>query len=205
MASNQGSLATWISEMARRLPDLSPAALASLVAGMTTKEVEAAVGCYHRPNVFQGRRYYVWIGSGGMLRAFFNGPNGTLSTAILDVPEEQRVLNLNGNLRRRIKNCTINRVWYCIACRKRYRGSALPPLACPICHEACEHVALGIAVPPPKRVKLWDRFWVKYKAERSLVDAYALGQLRENVKLEILGMDLKGKPPSKRQRRQGNE
>jgi hypothetical protein len=177
----------------RRLPDLSPAALGRLVAGITPKEVEAVIGRYHRPNVYQGRRYYAWIGNGGMLRAFFHGPGGTLSNAILDVPEEQRVLNLGGNARRRRRTCTITRMWYCIACRKRYRGSALPQLLCPICQEECEHVTLGIAVPPPKRTKLWDEFWVKYKAEKSLLDAYALGELRYNLKLEILGIELKGK------------
>jgi hypothetical protein len=31
-----------------------------------------------------------------MLRAFFDGPGGTLSRAVLDVPEEQRVLDLVG-------------------------------------------------------------------------------------------------------------
>ncbi len=78
------------------LPDLSPAALARLVAGMTPAEVEAVIGPYHRPNLYHGRKYYAWIGDGGMLRAFFDGPGGTLSRAVLDVPEEQRVLDLVG-------------------------------------------------------------------------------------------------------------
>jgi hypothetical protein len=78
------------------LPDLSSAALGRLVAGMTAAEVEAIVGPYHRPNVCRGRRYYAWIGDGAMLRAFFDGPGGTLSAAVLDVPEEQRALDLSG-------------------------------------------------------------------------------------------------------------
>src|SRR5947209_3518899 len=79
-----------------RLPDLSPAALGRLEAGMTPAEVEAVVGPYHRPNLYRGRRYYAWIGEGAMLRAFFDGPGGTLSVAVLDVPEKQRVLDLTG-------------------------------------------------------------------------------------------------------------
>ena len=78
-----------------RVPDLSPAALGRLVAGMTPTEVEAVVGPYHRPNLYRGRRYYAWIGEGAMLPAFFDGPCGTLSAAVLDVPEEQRRLDLS--------------------------------------------------------------------------------------------------------------
>ena len=88
------------------LPDLSPGALGRLVAGMTTDEVEAIIGRFHRPNVYQGRRYYAWIGDGAMLRAFFDGPDGTLSRAVLDVPEEQRILDLGGSGHRRTKPCT---------------------------------------------------------------------------------------------------
>jgi hypothetical protein len=82
------------------LPDLSPTALGRLVAGMTTEQVEAVVGRYHRPNLYRGRPYYAWIGDGAMLRAFFHGPGGTLSKAVLDVPEEQRVLDLGGGSHR---------------------------------------------------------------------------------------------------------
>jgi hypothetical protein len=88
----------------KSLPDLAPTALGRLVAGMTTKKVEAVIGRYHRPNLYHGRRYYAWIGNGAMSRAFFDGPGGTLSKAILDVAEEQRVLDLRGDVRRRIKN-----------------------------------------------------------------------------------------------------
>jgi hypothetical protein len=185
----------------RRLPNLAPSALGCLVEGMTRKEVEAVVGRYHRPNLYEGRRYYAWISDGGMMRAFFEGPAGTLSKVVVDVAEEQRVLALRGNLRQRIKNCTIIRTWNCITCRRRFRCSALPPLVCPACHEVCEQVPCGIKVPTPRRTKAWDEFWTRYKAERELLDAYAAGELRENVKLEIFRIHLKPKVPEKRGRR----
>lgn len=175
----------------RSTPNLAPAALSRLVEGMTRLEVESVIGRYLRPNLYEGRRFYAWIGDGGMLRAFFEGPAGTLSRAVLDVAEEQRVLALRGSLRQRIKNCTIIRTWNCIRCRRRFRCSALPPLVCPICHEVCEHVPSGIKVPTPRRTKAWDQFWTRYKAERALLDAYAAGELRESVKLEIIGIHLK--------------
>jgi hypothetical protein len=184
----------------RSLANLAPAALGCLVEGMTTKEVETVIGRYHRPNLYEGRRYYAWIGDGGMLRAFFDGPAGTLSKAILDVAEEQRVLALRGNIRQRIKNCTIIRTWNCIACRRRYRCSALPPLVCSTCHQACEHVPLGIEVPPPRRSKVWDEFWTQYKAERSLLDAYTRGELQRSVKLAVFGIHLRVKSKETRQR-----
>jgi hypothetical protein len=176
-------------------------ALGRLVAGMTKKEVEAVVGRYHRPNLYQGRRYYAWIAEGAMLSAFFDGLGETLSGAILDVPYEQRVLDLSGGLARRIKNCTVHQVWNCIGCRRRYRRSAVPPFVCPICLEACEHVPPGIAVPGPQRVKLWDEFWTKYKAESSLLFTYAAGELRQNVNLEIFGVKLPRTLPGGRRRR----
>jgi len=183
------------------LPNLAPTALGRLVEGMTPMEVEAVVGRYHRPSLYEGRRYYAWIGNGGMLRAFFKGPGGTLSKVILDVAEEERVLALCGSLRQRIKNCTIIRTWNCIKCRRRFRCSALPPLVCPTCHEVCEHVPFEIKVPPPSRTKAWDEFWMQYKAERALLDAYTAGELRECVKLKIFGIQLKPKVSAKGGRR----
>src|SRR5262249_23928429 len=112
------------------------------------------------------------------------------------VAEEQRALDLRGNLRRRIKNCTINRVWYCVPCRKRYRCSALPPFVCPLCARACERALLGVSVPPPK-LRSWDAFWAGYKTEVSLLDTYSRGELRENVKLKILGIRLTAKGSAK--------
>jgi hypothetical protein len=94
-----------------RLPDLSPAALSRLVSGMTTDEVEAIVGCFHRPNLYEGREYFAWIGEGGMLRAFFNGPGRTLSAAVLDVAEERRPLDLGPDPRRRARQATIMQTW----------------------------------------------------------------------------------------------
>ena len=48
------------------LPDLSPAALARLVAGMTPAEVEAVIGPYHRPNLYHGR---IGLSSASVARA----------------------------------------------------------------------------------------------------------------------------------------
>src|SRR5260370_36689868 len=141
------------------------------------------------------------MGDGAMLRAFFDGPGGTLSKAILDVPEEHRVLYLCGDVRRRIRNCTDNRLWNCVRCRKRYRCSAIPAFVCPICHETCEHVPWGIRVPMPRRIKAWDHFWTQFKAEKSLLDAYCHGKLRDKVKLEIFDIELKGKTSATRKRR----
>jgi len=184
-----------------KLPNLTPAALGRLAAGMSTGEVEAVIGRFHRPNRYRGRPYYAWIGDGAMLRAFFDGPGGTLSKALLDVAEEHRVLDLRGDVRRRIKRCTINRVWSCISCRKSYRRSAVPAFVCPICHQQCQRVPPGIRVPTPKRVKAWNEFWTQYKAEKSLLDTYSRGELREKVKLEIFDIELKGKLRTKRRRR----
>jgi hypothetical protein len=61
---------------------------------MTPAQVEAILGPYLRPNVYRGRTFFAWIGEGAMLRAFFDGPGGTLARAVLDVPEKQRVLDL---------------------------------------------------------------------------------------------------------------
>ena len=177
--------------------------MSRLVAGMSTEEVEAVIGRYHRPNLYQGRPYYAWISDGAMLRAFFDGPGQTLSAAVLDVPAEQRMLDLCGDVRRRIERCTINLLWRCITCRKSYRRSAVPAFVCPICHEACEYVPRGIRVPTPRRIKAWDEFWTQYKAEKSLLNAYCLGELRENVKLTIFDIELKGKQSTKQERRPG--
>ena len=173
------------------LPDLSPAALGRLVAGMTTEQVEAIVGRYHRPNLHQGRPYFAWIGEGAMLRAFFDGPGGTLSRAVLDVPEEHRALDLSEHRRRRRWRCTIIQTWYCVPCRKQYRHSQSGrAVVCPTCRGPCERVSSGIRVPSPKRMKAWDEFWEQYGAEKSLLDAYLRGELREAVKLELFNIKL---------------
>jgi hypothetical protein len=173
------------------LPDLSPTALSRLVAGMTTDEVEAVVGRFHRPNLHEGRPYFAWIGEGAMLRAFFNGPGGTLSAAVLDVPEEQRALDLGADPGRRIRRSTIIQTWYCVPCRQRYRepqtGRAV---LCVACNRACDRVTSGIRVPSPKHEKAWDKFWDEYRAEKELLDAYARGELREAIKLELFNIQL---------------
>jgi hypothetical protein len=184
----------------KRWPDLSPNALCRLVTGMTPDEVENVVGRYHRPNLYEGRRYYAWIGEGGMLRAFFDGPDGTPSGAVLDVAEERRVLALSGNARSRLKNCTITRKWTCIPCRKLFRRPAIPALFCPTCGVACNRVPPGIQVPKPSRRQAWEAFWVQFKTEESLLDAYARGVLREDAKLEIMGIQLKAQVVTKRKR-----
>src|SRR6266404_3057288 len=159
------------------LPDLSPAALSRLVAGMTTDEVEAVVGRFHRPNLYEGREYFAWIGEGGMLRAFFNGPGRTLSAAVLDTADEQRSLDLGPNLRRRARQSTIMQTWYCVPCRQRYRQpQSGRPVLCTVCGGACERAI--IRVPSPKYSKAWDKFWVQYRAEMELLDAYGRGELR---------------------------
>ena len=102
------------------LPDFSPAALSRLRAGMTTDEVEAIVGRFHRPNLHEGREYFVWIGEGGMLRAFFNGPGRTLSAAVLDTAEAQRPRYLGPDRRRRRRQSSVMQTWYCVPCRQRH-------------------------------------------------------------------------------------
>jgi hypothetical protein len=77
-----------------KVPDLSPRKLRRLRIGMTRAQVEAILGPYLRPNVHEGRTFFAWIGEGAMLRAFFDGPGGTLARAVLDVPDEQRALDL---------------------------------------------------------------------------------------------------------------
>jgi hypothetical protein len=146
------------------LPDLSPTALSRLVAGMTTDDVEAVVGHFHRPNLHEGHPYFAWIGEGAMLRAFFKGAGGTLSAAILDVPDEQRVLDLGTDPSRRLQRSTIMQTWYCIPGRQRRRQPQSGRLVvCAACNGACEQVVSGIRVPSPKHTKAWDKFWGQYR------------------------------------------
>lgn len=173
------------------LPDLSPAALSQLVAGMSMDQVEAIVGRYHRPNRHQNREYFAWIGEGGMLRAFFHGPGQTLSAAVLDVPEEQRSLDLGPNFRRRKQRSTIMQTWYCLPCRQKYRhpqsGRAV---ICAVCGGVCERPVTGIRIPSPKHARAWDKFWLQYRAEKQLIDAYARGEVREAVNLDLFKLVL---------------
>jgi hypothetical protein len=173
------------------LPDLSPTALNRLVAGMTTDEVEAIVGCFHGPNLYEGREYCAWIGEGAMLRAFFDGPGRTLSAAVLDTAEEQRSLDLGPDPCRRTRQATIIQTWYCVPCRQRYQQPQSGRAAiCAVCSGACERPVGGIRVPSPKHSKAWNKFWVQYQAEKALLDAYGRGELREAVKLELLNIEL---------------
>jgi hypothetical protein len=45
-------------------------------------------------------------------------------------------------------------------------------------------------VPSPKRTKAWDEFWAKYKAEKALLEAFHRGELKQDVSLELLNMQL---------------
>lgn len=180
-------------------PDLSPGALGQLVAGMTTDQVEAIIGRFHRPNLHEGRPYFAWIGAGGMLRALFNGSGGTLSAAVLNVPEEQRALDLGEDARRRKRRATIMQTWYCVPCRRRYRQpQSGSPVVCAVCHRECERPVTGIRVPSPEHTRAWDRFWGQYRTEQEVLDAYGRGQLREALKLEIFNIEL---PRRRRTRR----
>jgi hypothetical protein len=173
------------------LPDLSPDTLGLLVVGLTTDQVEAIVGPFHRPNLYQGRRYYAWIGNGAMLRAIFDGPDGTLSAAILDVSEEQRSLDLGENTQRRMRRATIKQTWYCVPCRKRYRQpQSGREVVCAACNEICECVLSGIRVPSPKHPTAWNKFWEQYRREQELLDAYGRGEIQEAVKLELFNIEL---------------
>ncbi len=180
-------------------PDLSPAALGRLVAGMTPDEVEAIVGRFHHPNLHDGREYWAWIGAGGMLRAFFKGPGKTLSAAVLDVPEEQRPLDLGPDARRRVRQATIMQTWYCVPCRRRHRQpQSGRPVTCAACGGECERPAAGIRVPAPRYAQAWDRFWVQYRAEAALLDAYGRGEEQGPVQLKLFGLML---PKRRRTRR----
>ena len=173
------------------LPDLSPAALSRLTAGMTTDEVETVVGRFHRPNLHDGREYFAWIGESGMLRAYFKGPDRTLSAAILDVPEEQRQLDLGPDARRRRRQATIMQTWHCVPCRQRYhQPQSGRAVVCPECGGPCERPVSGIRVPAPRYAKAWDKFWVQYRAEAALLDAYGRGEEQGPVRLELFDVTL---------------
>jgi hypothetical protein len=72
---------------------------------------------------------------------------------------------------------------------------------CPTCHGPCEYVHWKIRVPSPQRIKAWDEFWSKYKAEKSLLDMFHRGELREDVTLELLNMQLYARVRTKADRR----
>ena len=67
---------------------------------------------------------------------------------------------------------------------------AITAVACSTCHGLCEYVHSKIRVPSPKRIKAWDEFWSKYRAEKSLLDAFHRGELRHDVTLELLNVPL---------------
>ncbi len=84
------------------------------------------------------------------------------------------------------------RTWVCVPCRKSYRRSQdVTSLQCPSCKAVCEYVHWKVRIPSPKRSKEWSHFWKKYREEKSLLEAYHRGELREDVSLEILNMVLR--------------
>lgn len=83
------------------------------------------------------------------------------------------------------------RTWVCLTCRKSYRRSQeVLSLHCPRCDTVCEYVHSKIRIPSPRRLKAWEEFWEKYKAEKTLLAAFERGELRQNVELTILNMRL---------------
>lgn len=76
-------------------------------------------------------------------------------------------------------------------CGKSYRRDQLvESVTCALCHEPCEYVYWKIHIPSPSKQKAWKEFWQKYRAEKSVLDRYHLGEQREDVHLEILNMHL---------------
>ena len=63
-------------------------------------------------------------------------------------------------------------------------------MICPICGETCEYVDWKIRIPSPKRVKQWDEFWETYKAEKRLLADFHANPNAEEVKLELLNLQL---------------
>lgn len=83
------------------------------------------------------------------------------------------------------------RTWVCVPCRKSYRRSQeVQSVRCPTCKAACEGVHWKIRIPSPKRRKVWEEFWDKYRAEKALLDAHQRGELGRSVRLELLNKEL---------------
>ena len=88
------------------------------------------------------------------------------------------------------------RTWVCVPCGKSYRRRQdVEAVRCAHCHGECEQVHWKIRIPSPKNRRAWDKFWVDYRAEKALVKAWQNGELRENVLLPILRMQLHVKSP----------
>ena len=83
------------------------------------------------------------------------------------------------------------RTWVCVPCRKSYRRAQDVQLVrCPTCGSECEYVHWKTRIPSPRRPKVWAEFWDKYRAEKATLDAFHRGELREQVRLELLNMVL---------------
>jgi hypothetical protein len=126
-----------------------------------------------------------------MLMGSASATGEPVSDAVLDVPEEQRRLDLGPDARRRVRQATIMQTWCCVPCRQRYRqpqsGRAV---VCAACGGPCERPVSGIRVPAPRYAKAWDRFWAQYRVEVALLDAYGRGEAQGPVRLELFGLML---------------
>ena len=90
------------------------------------------------------------------------------------------------------------RTWVCVECGKSYRRPQnLQSLRCPTCKEECEYIHWKIRIPSPKRPKVWKEFRVKYRAEVALLKAFHRGELREDVRLDLLNMILHVTPSNR--------
>src|SRR5579885_1416069 len=88
-------------------------------------------------------------------------------------------------------NAMSNRTWACIDCGKTYRRNQnVASVRCAICSNFCEYVHWKIRVPSPKNRKTWEKFWLRYKAEKRLLAEYHASGRRMSVHLEILNLDL---------------
>lgn len=83
------------------------------------------------------------------------------------------------------------RTWVCVPCERSYRRNQnIESLDCPNCGKQCEYVHWKIRIPSSRRRKEWNAFWAKYRAEKALLRRYERGELRDNVRLELLNMVL---------------
>jgi hypothetical protein len=158
---------------------------------MTTDEVEVIVGRFHRPNLDDGRKHFAWIGEDGMLRAFFDAPDRTLSDAVLSVVEEDRTLDLGPDALRRVRQATIIQTRFCVPCRQRYQHpQSGRRMMCPACGNECDLASAGILVPSPGDEDPWNRFWSQYNTEKEQLSAFERGELKGQMHVNLFGLTL---------------
>ena len=79
------------------------------------------------------------------------------------------------------------RTYVCLNCQKSYRiNQHVGDVNCPICHDVCEYVHWKIRTPSPKRKRQWKQFWVKYKAEKALLEQFKAYSSITEIRLDIL-------------------